>query len=49
VHIVSRYGEAGDSKADLGNRVLHNLLASQIRLVAYEKLVDAFRGISINL
>lgn len=33
----------------LGDAVLHNLLASQVGLVADEQLVDALRSVSIDL
>ena len=35
-------------KAYLGNCVLDDLFARQIRLVAYQQLVDSFGSISIN-
>lgn len=35
--------------ANLCNAVLNNLLASQVGFVANEELINAFRGITINL
>lgn len=33
----------------LGHAVLHNLLAGQVRLVSNKELVDALRGVAVNL
>ena len=37
------------TRAYLRHTVLHHLLAGQVRLVSYEKLVYTLRGIAINL
>ena len=38
-----------DSKTNLRNSVLHGLLVFHITLVANQELVDAFRGVAVDL